>query len=620
MSSENNHIDDLFRRKESEYTPDSGRTSAHWEKMQQMLNPSSLTPGKKFRISRTRSIIRYLGGFTVVTIISVVLITSSKNKKKELTKTSEVKTVAASQRTTPLIKTNTKPETKPKSVLAANTQPKNNVTSNLMRSVQQASTKKQVAIKRPVQKINRGISSNNTKRSTGNTSLKVSATSPETPAKLNAIASRPKKDAQELLTEFYSEIRKEEQVFIINTSKDTTVRCAEGTLVKVPAEVFSDKKGNAKKGEIKIIIREFYEYDDMVKEKLSTVSNGKQLVSGGMLHIRAEADGQEAILKNAKSIDIEMPTDKYDEQMQLFVGEPAPQSQLILESKRVKISADSISLLTTITVTTDFSTNTGLNWIPVGQQQTFFKQRRSFKVFDAAGDPYKTRYGKKITAHFLVGHDTKMPDKEIKEKLQQRYGLLYDKIKVRRLLWGNKSINLFTGEERPVVGDSVEMNFQSALKLKLVSAEDSAKYMNLLRQDSIYNENQSKLRKSYKFNITSMGWHNCDRFLNDTRPKVDFTLNMGEGYEAGNFVSHLIFPRFKSMVTGGSYAGNRIRFDNIPENEKVKLVSLGIKDGKVLSCIQEFESGKNEQSGLLFEETTPQEFAKKLKQLQISAD
>lgn len=241
-------------------------------------------------------------------------------------------------------------------------------------------------------------------------------------------------------------------------------------------------------------------------------------------------------------------------------------------------------------------------------------------MFDAAGDPYKTNYGKKITAHFLVGHDTKMSNKEIKEKLQQRYGLIYDKVKVRRLWWGNKSVNLFTGEQRPVVGDSVEMNFQSALKLKLVSAEDSAKYMSLLKQDSIYNETQSKLRKSYKFTITSLGWYNCDHFLNDPRPRIDFTLNLGEGYEAGNFVSHLIFSRFKSTVMSGSYGGSRIRFDKIPENEPVQLISLGIKDGKVLSCVQKFEAGKNEQGGLHFEETTPQEFAKKLKQLRISAD
>lgn len=615
MSSEFNHIDDLFRRKESEYTPDNGRTNAHWEKMQQILNPSSLTPGKKYRISRTRRILRYIGGFTVVTIISIVLITSPKATKKNPAKAPEVKAVAASKKTTPGIDTKTTADTKPKSVLTATIKPKNSSTATVSHSSQSATAKAQLVSKRLPQKIKRDFTLNNTTKSTTNLPVNAIRRSSESPEKLITIASVPKKDAREVLTEFYTHISKEEQVFTINASKDTALRCAEGTLVNIPAEVFSDKKGNSKNGKIQIIIREFYQYDDMVKERLSTISDGKQLVSGGMLHIRAEADGEEAVIKNGKSINVEMPTDNYDERMQLFVGQNSAEKHSILVSGNIITGQDSLSLLTPV-----FSSNSGLNWVAAGQQQTFLKQRRSFKVFDAAGDPYKTRYGKKITAYFLVGHDTRMPDKEIKEKLQQRYGLLYDKIKVRRLLSGNKSVNLFTREERPVVGDSVEMNFQSALKLRLVSAEDSATYMGLLRQDSIYNESQMKLRNTYKFTLSSMGWINCDRFLKEPGPKVDFTLNMGEGYEAGNFVSHLIFPRFKSMVTEGSYAGSRIRFDNIPENEKVKLVSLGVKDGKVVSCIQQFEAGKNEQSGLLFEETTPEEFAKKLKQLRISAE
>lgn len=615
MSSEFNHIDDLFRRKESEYIPDAGRTSAHWEKMQQMLNPAPLTPGKKYRISRTRRILRYIGGFTVVTIISVVLVTSPKTTKKNLTKVSEVKTVATTKKAITSVQPNRTPDIKPKSALAATVKPKNGSTANLSRPSQSASAKAKLVSRKTPQKIKRDFTLNNTTTSTTNIPVNAIRRSPESPEKLITIASVPKKDAREVLTEFYTQISKEEQVFTINASKDTALRCAEGTLVKIPAEVFSDKKGNSKNGKIQIIIREFYQYDDMVKERLSTISDGKQLVSGGMLHIRAEADGEEAVIKNGKSINVEMPTDNYDERMQLFIGENSPEKHPVrVVSDNITVS-DSSSILTPV-----FASNSGLNWVAAGQQQTFLKQRRSFKVFDAAGNPYKTKYGKKITAYFLVGHDTRMPDKEIKEKLQQRYGLLYDKIKVRRLLSGNKSVNLFTREERPVVGDSVEMNFQSALKLKLVSAEDSATYMGLLRQDSIYNESQMKLRSSYKFTLTSMGWINCDRFLKEPGPKVDFTLNMGEGYEAGNFVSHLIFPRFKSLVTEGSYAGSRIRFDNIPENEKVKLISLGVKDGKVVSCIQQFEAGKNEQTGLLFEETTPEEFAKKLKQLRISTE
>lgn len=693
MPSEFN-IDDLFRKKEESYQPELSQESAHWQQMGELLKKTPLPTAKKWQVTKTRRITKWLGGFSVVTLITVVLITTINSRNSSALNTASVRKEAASvsAKKNPSVKptastptnaptANPGSVTKPSTVLPGKKSPvlsRNNAGHNKGKqalTVQAVDEKKSVAAHSSAR--GRYKTATNTSRvslakvrkSSRNNSFEIASTrdrrSDETTQaalvkgqqfgkkqllanNYHSLDENPKpdqknntaflkapltkgNDAATILKSFYEAMDKKEEVFEIAGNRDTILVCKQGTKLTISANSFSTSKGELINGKIKIVMREYYDYDDMIKAKLTTTSNGRQLVSGGMFNIGAKSENQEAFVTKGSSVKVFMPTNTFDENMQLFTGEATslrPETFISSEVPREATGSngneryDSLSFtpLNENSYRGRLIQSDMVNWQPVGQQQVFQRPpRRPFKVFDAAGEPYKTNYGKKITAYYLIAHNNKMPDKVIKEKLTQRYGLLYDQIRVRRL-WSDKRIPILTKKDRPVVGDSVEMNFKAALRLKLVSEKDSATYMSQLRSDSMYVENQKKLATGYNFNIVQMGWHNCDKFFSDPAPRVNFTLNLGEGYEAGNFVSQVIFPKYRQMVLQASYSGNQIQFEKVPEGEKVHLISIGVKEGKVIACVQAFRTSKEIQGDLVFEETTPEEFARKLKRINTTVE
>ena len=571
MRSEQQHIDDFVRNKSEEFTPDQRDVQANWHQMQSML---SKPPGK-FRITKTRKLIRYVGGIAVVTIITITLIQLSNKKNTVATKKIETKSSAVA----------VKPPSDPKNNTIAVVNNKNvSKTVTVKASVPKSAAKKQLPEKTikadPVKKYGEPTIVN----------------SPE-------IKKEKKPDPLLILEQFYAELRKTPEEFFISADRDTVLKAKEGTRLTIPSKTFDKKTGT-----IKIILTEFYSDEDIINGKLSTTSNGDQLVTGGMLNIRAEADGLPVKISPDKAISLEMPTKNYDEKMQLFTGsfsEPKEYSYLVYNEPKDTVAR----------VRTERST-VMINWIPAGQEQSLFGANgpRLFKVPDIVGEPYKVRYGKKITATFLISRDLEMSNKEVKEKLK-RYSLYYDKIKVRRLIFGPNFLR-FGKEEVPVIkGDSITMKFESAVRLKMVSREDSIRYRQLLYQDSVQRETRRQYLTNYRFEVKDLGWINCDKpFPGQGRP-VEFTINLGEGVEAGNFITQLVFERYRSMAAPVSYGDNKVRFRNIPLDEPVHLVTVGVIDGKVVSCIKSLNVTREEITDLPLEETNSKEFRKNVAEL-----
>ncbi len=50
------------------------------------------------------------------------------------------------------------------------------------------------------------------------------------------------------------------------------------------------------------------------------------------------------------------------------------------------------------------------------------------------------------------------------------------------------------------------------------------------------------------------------------------------------------------------------------------MICLGVKDGKVMSCIQPLTVSAREVNNLVFEETTPEQFKQKLQALNLVAN
>jgi hypothetical protein len=100
------------------------------------------------------------------------------------------------------------------------------------------------------------------------------------------------------------------------------LKTAKGGIIRIEKNSFN-APANAK---IQLEIKEAYSMQDILLAGLATETNGKPLISGGMIYINAFLDGKELSL--SKPIKISIPTAAYDEKMQLYSGEEKPDSSL----------------------------------------------------------------------------------------------------------------------------------------------------------------------------------------------------------------------------------------------------------------------------------------------------
>jgi len=99
----------------------------------------------------------------------------------------------------------------------------------------------------------------------------------------------------------------------INNAADTIIETNDGVVFAIPAQAFAGKSGKVQL-EIKTAIRPY----DIMRQGLSTESNGALLQTAGMFYINGYEDGKPIGL--VKNIDVSVPTNKVNPAMQLFDG------------------------------------------------------------------------------------------------------------------------------------------------------------------------------------------------------------------------------------------------------------------------------------------------------------
>jgi hypothetical protein len=256
-----------------------------------------------------------------------------------------------------------------------------------------------------------------------------------------------------------------------------------------------------------------------------------------------------------------------------------------------------------------------INWISAGQSQTLYRLNNTITITDLNVDPYRKVFRKNWTVGkflYKTGAYKKgllnLDVDALRESLYQRYGTYYNKIKLRRA---------GRNEKREAITRR-EMDFHEASVAGLVTAWDSARYYYARAKDSLHNAKLLGKLRYYNFNISSTGWINCDRYYKGANWLSELTINLGEGYDASQFVSILIYPRLPALINGNYTYDSRMRFNNLVKNEPAQLICVGVKDDKVVSSITSFTVGRDKPGTPVFEETTPESFRQKLKILMNS--
>jgi len=111
------------------------------------------------------------------------------------------------------------------------------------------------------------------------------------------------------------------QKHTINPRKGATIEGEQGMLIIVPKNAFIDEQGDVVKSTIELELVEALTLEDMVLYNLATLSNGKQLESGGMFYLDAKSQGETVQINPERPLYIEIPTNEVKSGMMAFKGE-----------------------------------------------------------------------------------------------------------------------------------------------------------------------------------------------------------------------------------------------------------------------------------------------------------
>ena len=447
------------------------------------------------------------------------------------------------------------------------------------------------------------------------------------------------------LSNFYDSIQKPAQQFIIDAAIGGHFAATEGSSITIPPAAFVDKEGNLIEGKVVILIEEFYKYSDMIAANLTTTSNNEQLITGGMIKLSAVQDNEEVALGAGKTISLSMPTKNYDAEMKLFL--PKENNQL-----NGSPLAEGVLRTTTTsdTKTTTIFSKKRINWQLSSGQFYGNGFARMTKFMDMQNSPSILRGKDEDVAIFKIPKNSPYSVDEAKAILEEKFGNMYRKIKVKKVKQVRR-VHLFNFSgpkqyiRKALIGDSVWLTLEDALRQNYIQAKDSAFYAQKIENDTLrfacefysgilkrsflstardkintdslintYREQLKKVEK-YAFQINKMGWINCDRFYSYP-DKIDFVLDLPSDVQADKFVTQLVFTSIRSVMPG-NYVQNKIGFLNIPANMPVYVVGLGERDGKVVSFMQPLKTSNRAMTIDTLEETTPELFKKKLKQLDL---
>ena len=579
MQSESNHIDNFFRRKEAVSVADKSNVDAHWKQMNELMKTPVSVPISGSKLIGANKLMLYAAAIVLLVVSGLFLILSdrkiniSENEKNTTTNGNDQK---------PQTLVTVKNDSLPNVHISAR---RISITLGREKSIQQ-------------KKID------NKKEKITTETVTTKLTMPQ----------ESKADNGKVFNTFFKDLEKEAQEFVISISKDTIITSKEGTELLIPANAFLDENGKLVSGTVKIYLAEFYSFSDIVSNKLTTMSNDKPLATGGMFNIIAKADEKQVRVNPQHPLTLTVPTKKYDPFMQLFTARQP--SVLVADTVKKELRIDDVF---------NPAFNERVNWIAAGQLQYSMinTTNKDITILNFRDNPYNVTYGKKVVGRFEIPYDSKLSKEEMKAELEKRYSKWYDVIKVKKA-WGpwrkkNRTPTKHDWYETVQVGDSIVVSLSTATKLKMITKEDSLAYeaefkrqYDLAIKQQIAWSEWIKVKDSYSFTITGLGWINCDRFIDyPNRSLTDFVLNPGSDFKESYLYSVLIFNRTNSIMSG-QWINGKIVFQRIPLYENVTVVSIGAKDGKTWACVQPAFVQKEEVNKMNFEESSPEQLKQKL--------
>lgn len=403
-----------------------------------------------------------------------------------------------------------------------------------------------------------------------------------------------------------------------------TLKTPGGAVVKIPGNAFTAEPGT----EIQLELKEAYTLQDILMAGLVTESNGKPLRSAGMIYINATTGGLPAAL--AKPIKVSIPTDVFDDRMQLYRGE---------------INADSI-----------------VNWIepqPLDTNQFTQRLLKGRKLFLAnCASCHKPTQD--FTGPALAKCRERAPDKDWPYRFITNTVVMVESDPYARKLM-NKYKSVMTafpqlGKDNieaildycdneaalnpislPVLKDSQTVTVPCGTDtvyyakpdtaIKIIPEDDSLNDADYIPDEIIqtkkeeYNEplrsgftDPNRTSGMYDFEIKTLGWYNIDAFAEGYKGSrlvtVEADLKMTD---AADMHVYLFCADKKMLSVGYDKNGNRYSFNKIGNkiplfmNDRTVLLAFGSKGEKMYYGTATFFVKETQLIPIKIKETTEEE-------------
>jgi len=348
------------------------------------------------------------------------------------------------------------------------------------------------------------------------------------------------------------------QTYKVSVNADTTIVCSYGTLLKIDAGSFvTEDWGKAVKGEVEIQVREFYELSDMILAGLSTTSGKQLLETGGMIHISATSDGIKCKVKEKGSIKIGFLTDEVKENMQLFAGSTDRRGRFDWT-----LSSFSKKIDTMIVAMPKFP---GGDSVLVNYLETTFKHPDRSRL--------RTQFSR-VNVSFTLDAKGEVIDARILNGIS----VTVDEEVLSMIC--NMPNWVPAIEDGNYVSSRIELPVYFGLDPKR-SRTPYRVFASNYNTPIDKNESKKVESKYYFLDSPTLGWLNCDRFVNPSNNQMTVACN-----GAFDLNVQMVFHSIQGIVNGFPKDG-RIYFTNLPKGEKVTLIAFGNVNYKPHMTIKE---------------------------------
>jgi hypothetical protein len=364
----------------------------------------------------------------------------------------------------------------------------------------------------------------------------------------------------------------------------------EGTELLIPADAFVHADGTPVTGEVEIKLTEVANKQELILSNLPTQSNGRMLVSGGVIHIEALADGKQLKLADGKSVLVNFPGG-YIPDMQLFKGQydaagtmnwvpmaeaPGSKAHPMAKTDMAKDLSMPLFLDYGKVNPNTFQFADGEHSV-VGYMNAMMQTGYRCVGNDRVYLEMKTdETGRVTSAKTLTGKNPcyRLAIEEVAQTLQFDLSLLEGK---------REGLYVEVNPMVPVQNKEGENMFAS-----LAGNADAFNNPQVLAAIEEYMEKEKAQNFAKNaFAVTDLGWINCDRFYNEPGERVNVMASVSNKDLEGKAKAYLVFESMNAVIEGQMSANGQFTFVNIPTGMKAKIVALGYNtgDGAYLSQV-----------------------------------